>query len=579
MEGVNKFSFTYSENKTMTDQKQTYRTFAMSESDSNNNTMKNNSSNLRSHNYFMYRLSEEIRKAIRLENSFSIMFIQFTDLNELNHSDSPHQKQYIYEMGKEIRKTLRAYDIACTNKPFQGDDSQNWELELLLPDTQWEEAESIAKRMLNILTSTSLHIDETTSFSSEVALGLAGFPENGQSRTQLMDTACDALSQARSKEDSAFASLVPDQMIEEQQSGDPFHKQVDQPWKQQIIGQSSEMQENVFQVMEQIVPTNFNVIVEGEPGTGKELISRAIHEDGPRGKHPFVSINCSKYSVTLLEQKLFGTVEESSSSEEEAENQSLIQQADGGTLFLEEISEMSKGIQAQLLRVLETGEVRPVGSSEAYSVDIRIICSSSRSIKQLLETGEFRRELYYRLNDSRIELPPLRERIEDIPQLIDYFLEELAYETDQPKMDIEEGAIRKLMKRSWIGNVKELRNEVRRLALTSDDQLISASDIKGEDETSEDEPSMRDSASSEEEQYKVTSSEETGDKVLEIPLPEQMKTADLKIWKERATAKIDRMSLKEALNRTDGDRMKASEILDLHFTSVYRKIREYDIEA
>lgn len=542
------------------------RNFQSAKSLTNTEITEDENANVHTHKYFTYRLSEEIRRSTRIDKSFSILLLHFTDLHKIPDSNSEIKTKYIREMGQEIRKTLRAYDVICMN-PTTTEDPDPWELELILPGTTWEESESIADRMTKLVSDKEVNLEGTFTFSSEARIGIAGFPENGQNRDQLINTGREALKKAMESDDRSFRALVPETLNESAE--ELYEKTIaDKPWYQRIVGQSPVMKENVFQMVEQIISTNFNVIIEGEPGTGKELIARVLHDESPRKEQPFVSINCSKYSVTLLKQKLFGNVSDSTQNSASGQDQGLLEQANGGTLFLEEISEMSKGLQAQLLRILESGELRRTGSEEAKSIDVRIICSSTSSIEQLLSTGEFRQELYYRLNDTQINVPPLRERIEDIPLLIKYFLEEVAFEKDQAKKDIEEAAIRKLMKREWTGNVKELRNEVRRLALTVEEDTIRADsiqDVEARNETTED---PEESGKSEGERD-----------FMRIPIPQEMKTSDLKIWKERAEAKIDRMALKEALKRTDGDRMEASEILDLHFTSVYRKIRQYEIDA
>jgi serine/threonine-protein kinase PknK len=233
-----------------------------------------------------------------------------------------------------------------------------------------------------------------------------------------------------------------------------------------IVGRSRRMRE-LFVLLDRVTEGDFPVLVQGESGTGKELVARAIHFNGPRRRGPFVSENCAAIPETLLESELFGFVQGAFTGADRAKK-GLVEIASGGTLFLDEIGDMSLEMQKKLLRVLEQGEVRPVGGKEAVPVDVRTISASNRSLRDLAERDEFREDLLYRLNVVTVELPPLRERIEDVPALVDHFLGMIATESRQTRKEIDDGALALLMSYDWPGNIRELRNEIQRACALSD---------------------------------------------------------------------------------------------------------------
>jgi transcriptional regulator with GAF, ATPase, and Fis domain len=233
-----------------------------------------------------------------------------------------------------------------------------------------------------------------------------------------------------------------------------------------IIGHSPRMRE-VFALLDRVTDGDFPVLVQGESGTGKELVARAIHFNGPRRRGPFVSENCAAIPDTLLESELFGYVPGAFTGANRTKK-GLLEIATDGTLFLDEIGDMSIEMQKKLLRVLEQGEVRPVGGKEAVPVNVRTISASNRPLREMAERGEFREDLLYRLNVVTIELPPLRDRIEDVPVLVDHFLDTFAAETKEPRKEIDDLAVAVLMAYDWPGNIRELRNELQRACALSD---------------------------------------------------------------------------------------------------------------
>jgi two-component system NtrC family response regulator len=230
-----------------------------------------------------------------------------------------------------------------------------------------------------------------------------------------------------------------------------------------IVG-DSEAIERVLVLVEQAAHAGVTVLLEGETGTGKELFAHAIHEHGPRARGPFLAQNCAALPETLLESELFGHARGAFTGADRS-RRGLFEEAEGGTLFLDEMSETSLGLQAKLLRVLQDGEVRPVGHNGIRRVDVRVVAATNRNLAEAVAEGSFRRDLYYRLRVFPIRLPPLRERREDIAQLATYFLERLSAHEGRPLPGLGASALRLLERYPWPGNVRELQNEVHRLVL------------------------------------------------------------------------------------------------------------------
>jgi transcriptional regulator with GAF, ATPase, and Fis domain len=245
-----------------------------------------------------------------------------------------------------------------------------------------------------------------------------------------------------------------------------------------ILGQSRPMKD-VFRLLDRVIDSDEPVFVHGESGTGKELVARAIHFNSPRAKSgKFVSENCSAIPDTLLESELFGH-EKGAFTGAIASKPGLFEMAHRGTLFLDEIGDMSLDMQKKLLRAIQEGEIRRVGGKDIIKVDVRMLSASNKDLADLIKTGAFREDLFYRLNVVKITLPPLRDRKEDIPLLVDYFLDKIAKDQGQPKRVVDEPAYWYLQSYSWPGNVRELDNEIRR-AVALSDGLITVDNLKDE---------------------------------------------------------------------------------------------------
>ena len=245
------------------------------------------------------------------------------------------------------------------------------------------------------------------------------------------------------------------------------------PAFEDIVGDSPPMRE-IFDLIQKVAPTRSAVLITGETGTGKELVARAIHRLSPRGGQLFVPLNCAAIPSELLESELFGHVRGAFSGAN-TEREGRIGAADGGTLFLDEIGDMDPRLQAKLLRALQEGVIEPVGSNRRIAVDVRIVSSTNRDLEAAIREASFREDLFYRLNVFRIELPPLRERREDVPFLAASFLADFGRELGKGALGLSPAAAEALSAYAWPGNVRELRNLMERAAvLASGDQVDAA---------------------------------------------------------------------------------------------------------
>jgi PAS domain S-box-containing protein len=237
-----------------------------------------------------------------------------------------------------------------------------------------------------------------------------------------------------------------------------------------VIGASPAMQE-IFRLIPDVAPTDAPVLIDGASGTGKEMVARAIHDQSPRSDFPFVCVNCGALPDTLLESELFGYVRGAFTGAR-GSKPGRFQQADGGTLFLDEVGELSPAFQVKLLRALQEGEVQPLGGTETLHVDVRIIAATNRDLHQLMEEGKFREDLYYRLCVIPVQIPPLRERREDIIPLVEHYMPRLMARTGKAIREISPAALAALFDYDYPGNVRELRNILERAFVVCHDEQI-----------------------------------------------------------------------------------------------------------
>ncbi len=254
-----------------------------------------------------------------------------------------------------------------------------------------------------------------------------------------------------------------------------------------IIGKSKPMKK-IFEVIEQVAPTNSNILISGKSGTGKELVAKAIHYNSLRKDKIFLPINCGAISENLIESELFGH-RKGSFTGAVSDKDGLFKVADGGTLFLDEIADLPLSLQVKLLRAIEDREFLPVGGTKAVKTNVRIIAASNQDIYEKTKKGEFREDLYYRLNVVEIKLPSLNERKEDIPLLVNHFVEKYCNEMGKPILGVNNEAMRKLISYNWRGGVRELENIIERAVIFAKEDKICIDDltenVRGNDETNE----------------------------------------------------------------------------------------------
>ena len=243
-----------------------------------------------------------------------------------------------------------------------------------------------------------------------------------------------------------------------------------------IIGRSTAMQE-IFATIERVAPARATVLLAGESGTGKDLIARAIHHHSPRRDLPFVKINCTTIPENLMESELFG-YEKGAFTGANTSKPGKFEQADTGTVFLDEIGDVPPAVQVKLLRVLQEQQFERLGSNKTRQIDVRVIAATNADLRAALESGAFREDLYYRLNVVPIDMPPLRERKEDIPALAEHFIKKFAGELNSPVTSISDEALQALRHHHWPGNVRELENVIERSLVLCSCEILEAGDIK-----------------------------------------------------------------------------------------------------
>ncbi len=339
-----------------------------------------------------------------------------------------------------------------------------------------------------------------------------------------------------------------------------------------LIGRSPAMQE-IYRAMARLMPTDLTVLIAGESGTGKELIARALHDMGRRNGKSFIAVNMAAIPRELIEAELFG-YEKGAFTGATDRGIGKFEQAAGGTLFLDEIGDMPFEAQTRLLRVLQDGELTRVGGRTAVKADVRIIAATHRDLKQLISAGDFREDLYYRLNVVPLRVPPLRDRLDDIPELARHFLSQAQAE-GLPLKALEPAAMAALKAHRWPGNVRELENVMRRLAALTAEDVITRAAMEAElaeAEQEEDATAIAAGRSSE-------TMSESIERHLRRYFERHGKDLPASGLYNRIVREVERPLIELTLEATRGNQIKAAELLGINRNTLRKKIRELDIEV
>jgi DNA-binding NtrC family response regulator len=307
-----------------------------------------------------------------------------------------------------------------------------------------------------------------------------------------------------------------------------------------IIGRSKKMQD-LFELVESVAASEANILIQGENGTGKELIANAIHYNSKRLKGPFIKINCAAIPKDLIESELFG-YKKGAFTGAMADKEGLFEMAEGGSLLLDEIGEMPPYLQTKLLRVLQEREYRPIGSDRIVHVDFRLVCATNIDLDMALREGKLREDLYFRINTITLRVPPLRERTEDIPLLCDFFLDKFRQRYQKNVKTIAPAAYHLLIRNRWPGNVRELENAIERGVLVAKGTEIAVGDLP---------ESIREESSP---------------------------SAEFVIPPHRTLAEIERMAILQTLQRTNWNKQEAAAILGLYRPTLYSKMKKHEIK-
>jgi two-component system response regulator HydG len=311
-----------------------------------------------------------------------------------------------------------------------------------------------------------------------------------------------------------------------------------------VIGSSRAMNE-VIDRLKRIAPTDASVLIQGETGTGKELVAQAIHQNSPRKKKPFVALNCAALSENILESELFGHIK-GAFTDASADRVGKFEYAHGGTLFLDEVGDMPMATQIKLLRVIENGEITRVGSNDPIKVNVRILSATNRNLETSIEAGTFRRDLYHRLKVVTIVLPRLADRAQDIPLLIEHFMRQFAERHGKTVASMSTAARRRLMAYEWPGNVRQLRNVIESMVVVDYDGVLDRDDLP----------------------------DELGGAADEAPEPSSNNLGNLV---GKPLEEIEKLFIGETLKLTGGNREEAARMLGIGERTLYRKIKEFDL--
>ena len=327
----------------------------------------------------------------------------------------------------------------------------------------------------------------------------------------------------------------------------PTSESVDSEEAYGIVGKTPSMVK-LYGVIRKVSHNIHPVLVLGESGTGKELVARAIHFSGARRDRPFVPVDCGALVPTLMESELFGHEKGSFTGAERAK-EGLLKIAEGGTVFFDEIGELPVELQGKLLRGLQEKEIRPVGSTRRIRIDVRVIAATNKDLEEEVHKGNFRKDLYFRLNVVTLKLPPLRHRMDDVKELVNTFLERISKSTGQPRKKISADALRLLQTYQWPGNVRELENFIERAIALGSGEILEPIDFPSQISERVNRPPIS-----------TSSSLRRVGRVLPI-------------------AEVERHAILNAVAEAKGDKLLAARMLGIGKTTLYRKLREYESSA
>jgi len=321
-------------------------------------------------------------------------------------------------------------------------------------------------------------------------------------------------------------------------------KQVDEKFGLEGIVGSTPVIQRVVTMVRQVAPSDIAVLITGESGTGKELVARAIHTNSTRSNRNFKPLNCAGLSESILESELFGHVRGAFTGAER-DREGVFEYADGGTLLLDEIGDMSMAMQAKLLRVLESGELVRVGSNESINVDVRLLSATNHDLQELIGDGRFREDLYYRIRGAQIHMPPLRERRDDVPPLVRHFIDHFVRRTKKDVPGIDDDAMLMLLRFDWPGNVRQLMSVIQNMVLACDGGMLEVGHVPVE---------------------------------VRQATTEDVEARSLDALSGLSLEQIEKQAIRSALRAHGGNREQAAKILGIGERTLYRKLKEYGLK-
>jgi DNA-binding NtrC family response regulator len=506
---------------------------------------------LRSHDEFLSTLHEEVYRARSFERKLALLMVQAEDPEEGN----------IARWSQTVRRLLRPID----RMGVYGFSA----VEILLPEAGRPEAQTLAQRIMTDLAG------ETP----RLLCGIAVYPESATSDEELLEASRTAALEARTAGRDPVR-LAPAQSVRSFGGRRPAGEET---LEEEGPVVASPAMVSVFATIRRLAQTSIPVVIYGETGTGKEVVARAIHEQGPRREQAICCVNCGAIPDQLLESVLFGH-ERGAFTGAHKEQKGVFEAADGGTLLLDEIGELPLQAQTALLRVLETKRVTRIGSTKEVPVEVRVIAATHEDLEEMCKAGRFRWDLYYRLNAMSLRLPPLRERPEDIPPLVDSFIRRANRANSCEIEAIDEDALDLLRACPWPGNVRELRNVIERAVVIAQDNVITVDDLPELVRGMYDER-HRDIA----EEPMPSASAEPASPALEAPAaaPPQglaripstidFSATDFKTLVTEHMQQFEAALLRRALEQTGWNQTEAARVLQLPLRTLARKVKLYGL--